>query len=249
MDKKLLGIGIVLLIVGALLSTGSYQATQSIFPNANNTVTAKALLAPHLIAYSPLYLNTTSFVSMGYNSSNTISFYLVNGSAFTRLLPLIDANRSLIGNATALEGKGVFFIVYNQSRGIYPYQTVYGNLFPVPTYQNTNSSVLLSGTYYLIFENDAGANTIVAYSSLAKPASSVSIIASSSAGFGLVGAFLVLAGLVLMVYSFISRRNVQEQLKQEEIDRMYSSIGKTPARKRSGRSGYRTVYRAKDRKR
>jgi hypothetical protein len=232
MDKRLFGIGVMLLLVGILLAAASEQATQAVLPNANNTQTDRAILGNYLSGYIALPVNSTSLVDFEYTSINATDFYMVNDSAFGKLLPLINANKSIRSAAMALEGNGLMIAYLNQTKGSFPYDASFSGILPTPNYTSANTSVLAPGLYYVVFTNDKNAPNMVLYSVLVRPISAVGISQSSSAGFGVIGDVIVLAGLVLMVYSFFTKRENELPKLQQDIDRMYDELGLVEKRRR-----------------
>lgn len=249
MDKKLLGIGIVLLLVGGLLAFASSQATQAALPNPNNTQTDRAILGNYSVGYIPLQINQTSIVDLEYTSVNATDFFIANQSAYQELLPFIDQNGSSTfndlsnasGRAQSLEGNGILIAYINQTKGAYPYDPSFAGILPQPNYTSQSSGVLGPGTYYAIFANSEGSPNLVLYSVLARPVSTVGIAETSSAGLGVIGDILVLAGFVLAIYALFARKDPNTPTLQQDIDKMYADLGmekkkaKAPARKKRRR--------------
>jgi hypothetical protein len=244
MDRRLLIIGAILLLAGLVMVFGSSQATLAALPNENSTNTQRAYIPANTVAYYPITLVSVSFVGIGYNATTPVSFYLVNSSAYNAMLPAIHDNESLKNISISLEGKGVVAAQWDSAKGIFPWQASYSGIFPPPNYSEENVTLLPNDTYFILFQSGSTSNsTLIAYSIITTPASDLGISSFAAAGFGVVGAFLVLAGLALCVYALIRKGDDPETLREKEVDRIFADIEKKKRPRKKSR--YRTVVRRK----
>jgi uncharacterized membrane protein len=253
MDKRLTTIGIILLFVGVLLLVGASQTTLSALPNANNTLSERAYLPANTIGYYALPVSAPSFVGVGFNSTAPIDFYIVNSSAYEKMKPLVEANASLRNLSVALEGNGIIDAMWHASKGIFPYESDYGGLFPAPNYSIENTTVLINDTYYLLFQNEPATNqTLVLYSIIVTPASALGLSSIAPEGFGIIGAFLVLVGISLTVFGLIRKGNPQETVRDREVERIFAEQEKKQRLRKKDvpmrRSKHKTVVRKRRRR-
>ncbi|MEM3247700.1 MAG: hypothetical protein QXV80_00055 [Candidatus Micrarchaeaceae archaeon] len=217
MNKKLLYIGIILVVVGIVISL---MLPTTLSPNIG-----KISIAPLGYVYVPITINETgATLVVEYLASNLTNFYLANSSGFAALSNLMTTNYSILPEAKRLLGNGVIAIIANSTSGIFPSSS---NL------NSTNQASIASmapGRYYLIYENLKNKTIQLAYTYKAlNSVSEISIFAS-----GLASTILFIAGIIILILAFIikpkakaipDRKSAQTQM-EAEIDALYKRIEK-----------------------
>ncbi len=235
MNRRLLIIGILLLLFGLVSAYESGQQFLGNISSPNNTETSEFLLMANSTWYTPLYFNSSSFMEVGYNSTNTLNFYILNSSAFTAVAPSLNSTNALYSGVSSHEGSGVIGVFSNDSKGVFPYQDSYAGIFPAPNYSAPNSTFLQAGTYYIVFRNPQSSNTLVFYSLFIRPIGALSLTSNSVFGYGLVSGILLIAGFALSVYSLFIRKEPKTEAKitEEKAQQAYAEIEK--GKRREGR--------------
>ena len=106
MKKRLFYLGIAL-VVAALLAF-FFAVPELAVPSQLMNITPKSLaITSGSSAYVPVFLNETGIVTVGYNASSVLSFYLANASAFGSISNSSSQNASVSKLAASLEGRGV----------------------------------------------------------------------------------------------------------------------------------------------
>ncbi len=238
MNLRLLGLGLLLVLLGGISAYESGQQFLAGISTANNTISSEVYVNGSTAAILPLTLNQTSFFEFEYNSTQRINFYLLNLSAYQSLGSSSNSVNTLYSRAVALEGKGAVYIAYNTSVGVYPYQPAYGALFPMPKY-SMNSSTLPAGPYYAIFSNNGTYESLVAYTFLIKPASQVTLTNGNIFSFGLVSGVLLLLGFALIIYGLITKGKPKQSAKETEADinKIYREIDSRGAARHTRKQG------------
>jgi hypothetical protein len=238
MNLRLLGFGLLLVLLGGISAYESGQQFLAGISTTNNTISSEVYVNGSTVAILPLTLNQTSFLEFEYNSSQRINFYLLNLSAYQSLGSSSNSANTLYSKVAALEGKGAVYIAYNTSIGVYPYQPAYGALFPTPRY-SMNSSTLPGGPYYAIFSNNGTYEALVAYTFLIKPASQVTLTNGNIFSFGLISGVLLLFGFALVIYGLITKGKPKQSAKEAEADinKIYSEIDSRGAARHKRKRG------------
>jgi hypothetical protein len=232
MDRRMLFLGIILFIAGII---ASYLSVQSALGSSSATPTVQSIaLKPRSTSFIALQLNQTGMVSVSYVASNSIDFIFSDATAFGSIG---NSANSIVSRASSLEGAGIFEINMNITRGIFPYPS-YGTQSSYSGY-NSNVTTLDAGTYYAVFVNEGYSNaTTVWVSYLALPLSSIRSMPASVGGYGLVSAFLILAGIILFALSFFrkgARPGKKEEMVDAEAARLYAEIEKRQKKQRTRR--------------
>lgn len=238
LEKRLLAYGIILFLVGILISDASIPNPNSLF----STSTGKLSIPPNGILYLPVKANSTALIS--YLASNPVDFYLVNRSVLNVVEAYNDSSR--IGNViSGLEGRGVIAIIHNNTRGIFPYQGNYSLGYPKPDYvvayiqNSTMQPIYPNATYYAVYGNEAGNYTEIDYSfvTISPKVSSVNSnsIYGLSTGEAVAGSLAFLTGVILIVFSIVKRNPEYAKAKDGEIARLYDRIQKNEEKKRSAK--------------
>jgi len=225
---NLVKLGILMVIMALAIFYISSASFQGGFSSDN---IQEVIVASNTARYMSFTLSNFTVVGLLYYTNGTnINFYLVNQSVFDESYS--NSTGQIISNSTALQQNGAIEIIYNRSGGIFPYQQQ--NLSAVNIYEQTESPILPAGRYYGIFQDPTGSNTTVFYSLLSESKGAVQSKILSSAVYGLSGAGLLLAGIVLVIYSIFIRKG---QKKEETVERNVESIydrqvrAKKPARR------------------
>lgn len=240
MNKRLLFIGVLLFLFGLLLSYESGQQFLSNLSSPNDTVAGQFYLGPNVTGYLPVAFNSPSLMEVSYNSTNAINFYIVNSSAFYAMEQYLNSTNTLSQEAVAFEGRGTVMIIKNEATGVFPYQSAYAGIFPMPNYSSTNESVLPPDEYYTLFRNPGASNALIFYSLFSKPVSSIGITSGGVFGYGIMSALFLIGGFALCVYALFMKRDDKETVreKEESVDKMYEEIErKEPKRKGKRRKG------------
>jgi hypothetical protein len=229
MKKKLFYTGIILVV--AALAAFFFAVPALAVPSQLVNVTPKSVaITAGSSAYVPVFLNQTGIVTAGYNASGPLAFYLVNASAFRVIGNASSSNLSAVQEAKALEGRGVFELYANSTKGVYPYYANYSAELHAPDYQ-ANVSPMPQGYYYVDMFNPG--NAIVTAAVSVEPIT-VSQLQSTSGSIGdgmlIVGIIFVL-GIAIIVYSVFSKPKQQAQGGglDAEVARAYDQIEKKGA--------------------
>ncbi len=241
MDRRLFGLGLLLLIIGIVLA---YASVQSIFSSIPNYISATQNIAvqPKSDFFVPIAIGNESILQIVYNSSLPVNFYLMNSTA-RNSLPKINA--TLIGNATYLQGNGLIYEIRNSTHGIFPYLANI-SLSQKPAYWN-NQTLVASGTYYIVFQNYENKTNTVFYTILNR---SVSSLASSEESYSygniamnISSTLAVIAGIILMFYGLFMKPKKVEEEEKKEVERLYSAMNRKHAPKHRMKRRPKTVIK------
>ena len=193
MRKKIIYIGILLIIASLAIA---YQGASALFqiPTYYST---RAVISPNVTASSPFTYNESTYITLIFNSTSPINFYVVNESAY-------DQVKNLRLNTSIEQIRGISEIKLNTYNGIFS-NLIALNENSVLLY---NTSNLKNGTYYAIFENTGNktANLTILYIFQKKSSSFNAIF-----GYGSVSAILLISGTVLIIYGFILKSESNEK--------------------------------------
>jgi len=201
MRKKIIYIGILFVIASLAIA---YQGASTLFqiPTYYST---RVVIVPNVTASSPFTYNESAYITLIFNSTSPIDFYVANESAYDQIKNL--------GLSTNIEQiKGISEIKLNAYNGIFS-SLIAPNQSSVLLY---NISNLKNGTYYALFENTGNktANITILYI-LQKKNSSFNTIY----GYGGVSAALLIIGTVLIVYGFLKKSSEKVELKVKKVNR------------------------------
>ena len=199
MRKKIISIGILFVIASLAIA---YQGASTLFqiPTYYST---RVVILPNVTASSPFTYNESAYITLIFNSTSPIDFYVANESAYDQIKNL--------GLSTNIEQiKGISEIKLNAYNGIFS-SLIAPNQSSVLLY---NTSNLKNGTYYALFENTGNktANITILYI-LQKKNSSFNTIY----GYGGVSAALLIIGTVLIVYGFLKKSSEKVELKRKKV--------------------------------
>jgi len=228
--KNLTKIGILIFIMSLFIIYINSLNFQN--GNAGGNVQELSVL-PHNTLYSSFDLtNATAVGLLYYTNGNAINFLLLNQSGFSGVAMQINSSQPI--NGTALEGRGLIEMVYNSSVGIFPYQQA--NTTQTAGVYGYNSSLIFpAGNYYAVFENPGPASVQVSYSLVLKPQSGISNAILSGAAYGVLGAAFFFGGIVIILYSILSRPKKEQVEVDEEAERIYEKQAKPRKRTTHGK--------------
>ena len=227
MDKKIFGLGLLLLLAGIIMA---YASVQSIFSNIPNYISSTQTLAlqPRSGFFVPIKISNDSILQIVYNSTVPINFFLINSTA-KGMLP--KTNLTGIGNATYLQGNGLIYSIYNSTHGMFPY-ILNVSLAQVPDYWYKNQTIVGNGTYYAVFQNYENRSNTVFYTMLNR---SVASLASSEQNYSygnialnVFSTLAVIAGIIVMFYALFMKPKKVEEHEGKEAERLYASMGRRP---------------------
>ncbi len=239
MDKRVLLVGIVLIIISLFVASEAVQPIFNAMQNTNATSQVISLM-PHGASYLHIPLNQSSVLVVAFTAGQNVSFYFMNRSAFTVMLPSITANRSLTMQATGLEGNGIIETMQNYTSGSFPYESTPAR--PASVYVAPNTTLLGTGDYYAVFYDPSQANTTVLVKYNIVPLSAISPASTNFAVVSILAFIIFLAGAVLTIYGLIRKpktdQNTVSDAKaasdkaemQREVDRLYAGVGKHSGR-------------------
>lgn len=226
MKKRFFYLGIVLVVVAFIAFFFAVPALA--VPSQLTNVTPKSVaIAAGSFAYLPIFLNSTGIITVGYNASSQLSFYLANASAEGAITNASSQNSSVLQEATALEGNGVYLLYSLSSKGVYPYYANYSSALQAPDYQ-ANITPMPSGHYYAGFYNPG--NSVVTAAISAEPITLTQLeSASGSIGTGMLAVGIIfIIGIALIVYSIFAKpkQPMTPGALSEEVTKAYDQIEK-----------------------
>lgn len=227
MNKKILVVGILVIIFSILIA-----ATGAPNPYAylSNIPPGGISMRPNSVSYFSVPLNASAILTGTYVSSNAIDFYVLNSTAFNKMNPANSPINGILNQATSLEGKGVFYILLNGTRGVFPAQQNSTNVNVQKPFYTINSTPILSnGTYFLLFVNKMNRSTNVSYYIVAQPItpSTTRSYLSGLSSFGIVSGILFISGFIIVFLSFLrGGKSDKEKLTESEIQNLYKKIEK-----------------------
>jgi hypothetical protein len=219
--KRLTKIGILIFVMSLLIIYVSSL-------NFQNSITGSSIQILNVLPHNSLYAsfnltNTTVVGFFYYTNGSAIDFLLLNRSGFSSVSAQIGSSQQI--NETGLEGRGAIELVYNSAVGVFPYQQM--NETQASVVYGYNSSVIFpAGDYYAVFDNPGPSTVQVSYSVILKSQSEINDTIFSSAASGLLGAAFFFGGLVMILYSIMSRPKKERVEVDEEAERMYAEQAK-----------------------
>jgi len=200
MRKKIIYIGILFVIASLAIA---YQGASTLFqiPTYYST---RVVILPNVTTSSPFTYNESAYITLIFNSTSPINFYVANESAY-------DQIKNLRLSTDIEQIKGISEIKLNAYNGIFS-SLIAPNQSSVLLY---NTSNLKNGTYYALFENTGNktANITILYI-LQKKNSSFNAIY----GYGGVSAALLIIGTVLIIYGFLLKKSSEKvELKRKKV--------------------------------
>jgi len=228
MNKRMFGLGFLLLLAGIIMA---YASVQSIFSNIPNYISSTQTLAvqPRSDFSVPIIINNESILQIIYNSSIPINFFLMNSTAKGMFS---QSNSTGMENATYLQGKGLIYAIDNSTHGMFPYITNM-SLAQMPDYWYRNQTIVGNGTYYAVFQNYENKSNTVFYTMLNR---SVESLASSEQNYSygnivlnVFSTLAVIAGIIVMFYALFMKPKKVEEQEGKEVERLYASMDRRSA--------------------
>lgn len=227
MNKRVFLIGLLLLLLGIVISGGAVYTT---LPSASEVITQSKNLSISAGSYGylPMPLNQTSGLYVIFNSTQPVTFIFANSSAFYNLSSVTQPQ--MFSKAEEQEGKGVLEI-FNGTTGSFPYSSAEKGI----AVYFTNVTFLPAGNYFLVFINHGSLPARVELRSAQVLAASIAAKAYSNlpavSAMAMVGSFLALIGIILMVASlFMHGKKKEQQMLPSEVEQMYEKIEKSAKR-------------------
>lgn len=220
MRRNFLYIGIALIIVGIAVGLFSLQ---SVVPSAFSNATVKTIsVNSTALAYLPVYMNQTGLAIVYFNASSPVDFYFANATGFAAMSSAKPAN--VTSAAVGKEGKGVYEVYLNATSGAFPY-TLSG--LKTPSYVANVTGAMQIGTYYAAFLGLGSGTESVVARSVVVPLSAINSTFSKVALYGGVTIVIILAGIVLIILSFVMKdKQKQEEGMDENAKKAYEKIEK-----------------------
>lgn len=228
MDKRLLLIGIVLIIGSVLIGSAVLPK-----PPTPKEFSAQVIIAPNSFSYSSLHMNATDFLELYYSATSPIDFYLLNSTGFD----YFESSNSTIVFNSITAGDGVLYETLNSTLGAMPYESNYTTNVTKPAYESSNISIYPTGNYFLLFSNMRNGASNVTYGYVSIP---VNQLISSTLPYNgayqvgsIAAAAIFIAGVVIAFLSlFRSQAKKPEAMVDTEAKRLYAKIDSKASTKR-----------------
>ncbi len=225
--KQLTIIGIILMVFSVMLV---YESSLQFESSVANSALQSVVVDPHSSAAMPFHVsNGTAVGTFYYANSSNLTYYLLDSQAFSGVSGMLNSTR-LLSAAYAYNDVGVYEIIYSNSSGIFP--SAVGRL-PQGSYFYNGTAIFSNGTYYNVFQNFGSQNMLVYYSIIQKPRLSTTSTLFSSGAYGILAAFLFLAGIGLIGYSLLAHRE-PELVSEADVDALYASYDNAARKTRKG---------------
>ena len=234
LNKKMLVIGILLILFSVVIGGMTYSASFSSATTANREGLS---LQPSSSIYVRLAVNSSSTPLLLYYSSAPVDFYLVNSTAFSSVEPYLSNASKTADLMRSLEGTGVMEVFSNSSLGVFPYTENLSRNFPPPSYTINGTIPAENATYYLIYSNKGSSYVNISYTYMYIP--TVNSVPYAKRAFELpsiAAGLLFIAGLVISILSFLSGKRVSEKESDKEATRLYRRL-EVREKRPSGRRG------------
>lgn len=228
MRRNVFYLGIVLLAVGMavfFLGLPAEIQSQAIAPSASR-LSLNALS----LGYLPVILNQSGAISLTFNATSQVDFFLANASAYARMgMGASAANASAV--ALSAEGAGVFEIFQDATYGSFPF--IATNVTANTLLYTAGTNVLPGGDYYAVFANVGNATTVV---HLEYRTASVSLLQSRLNSIDIVigvAVVLLAAGFLLVIASFMLQpKGLQQEVMDDAAKRAYDAIDRRGRRRK-----------------
>jgi hypothetical protein len=249
MDKKILYIGIAVLVVALLVLLFNISNTSSIASGFSN-VLVQQNISVSSGGFASLTLNSSnvSFLFIIAELSKPANLYFMNQSGYTAWSAGIGANRTGLKEAVALEGNGVLAVYANAVNATIPPQIASS---AAPLYIFNQSGLYPKGHYYFLVDNTNGSESagspITAKFVYVPPFTNSTFTTGQFANlssqidsevvYGAVFFVLLVAGIVVLLYGFFKKPkgqppnpSVSQKLPanadQAYVDKLYQNIEK-----------------------
>ncbi len=216
MDKRLLILGVVLIIVGLLFGGSQMPTIQNLSHEASTIA-----VSSNGFASGQVYANTTSMIWFYYESGSPVDFYMLNVTGYEPFNQVNSSVNTIISAFNSLAfNRGLLYVKQNSD---------FMNLTSL-TYSQNNVSYP-AGNYFFVFRNTNNAITNVTYEYITAPA--IDFIGQESAygnaftDSSVVSAVLFFGGIIVIIISiFVGGRKKQSNI-DDEAKKLYASIEKT----------------------
>ena len=217
MNKRVLLLGILLIVIGFFVSGLSVSTTLPLYSASPST--GRIVVGSESSTYVPIQINQSSLPMFFFNSSSTLGFVFANSTAFA-ILSKLPAS-SLIKAAESLEGRGVLEIA-NSTSSVFPYVAYPNSSIQAgigiarPIYQE-NVSLLPAGNYYAILSNpgNVSVNASYRFSNFAY-SSKLSSEISSVSPYIFASSLIVFLGFVLIAVSLFMKGKSKQAAESDE---------------------------------
>lgn len=270
MQKKIVYIGVALLILALIVFLESSSLTNTALQNTTQNITQslqRSSVTQNVVVQSdsfyvlPLPItNTTAFFLAVGNFSSRVNAYLFNGAGFGAWNSIVSGNTMAIGlnSAIDLEGRGALIIYRNVTFASVPPYIQEANVTPI---YMSNASIANVSTYYFVIDNTNGsASSSKQVDVTTKFGSFQSSALSSLSGLqtafdlGLVFFVLLVAGLLALVLGILRKPKgdaemppVGMKLKKDEVNPAYVNRLYRNLRRRGKRAQRRSKRTARKR--
>lgn len=229
MDKKLLLIGMVVIIAGLLIV--GMESPSNIMPPTDYQ---QLSLRPGGVMVIPLPMNSTGLFTVVFGANNTVSFFLFNSTAFRQIRTENQSADSIFNQAVSFEGRGTMAIIYNKTSGLFPYSNDTASNGEVqPPFYSSNTIMFDNETYYMVFANTANTVNYVHYSTIIQYITPEILQTYTKDIYtsGLPGAFAVMIGFVIVIISVFRGNKKAENLNEAQIGELYKKIDTSERKK------------------
>lgn len=242
MDKRIVAIGIIVLILSFVIASSVVGPSITSNINYNNTQINKIIVKPNTTVTDTINIYNTSFFVLTYSSTVPINFYFLNQTGQNNLNSLnkLKNNSENSTYVTSIEGKGLYLFIQNGSKGTtYPYSSnlsAYGYKEPKYFYNKTlaygpGSAEYQNGTYYLEFNNKN-----ISYANITYEYDEYSLSTLNQSSYygnvfvpgSLASSVMFILGIILIVFGVIRKKYSRTEIQQYDtkIDEAYKKLGK-----------------------
>lgn len=249
MDKKILYIGIAVLVAAILVLMLNVSNTSNIANGFSNVLVVKNLSVGSG-NFSTVQLNTTnsSYLFIIAEANKPSDMYLLNASGFAAWKLGISENLTGVSTAKSLEGNGVLVVYANAINATIPGGLTQSS---APLYTYNESGFFPAGQYYFVVDNTNGSasygSSVYAKIIYVPPITNSSVQSGQFATigsqveqeivYGTVFFVLIIAGAVLVLYGFFKKpkgtesgtpgpQKLAANADKEYVDKLYKNIEK-----------------------
>ncbi len=221
MDKRLLILGVALVIASVIIGSTQLPKPPSVITESPPTV----LVAPNSFAYGTLYLSSNDLLELFYTAGKPIDFYLLNSTGFD-YFRLANSTSIFTENAARL---GVLYETLNSTLGAIPYSSNYSANVSRPVIESSSLGVYAAGNYFVLFSNKGPTMANVTYNYINVPLSELINASSPYGGASEAGSIfssvIFIVGVIIAFFALFRGRDKKVQkLVDIEANRLYESI-------------------------
>lgn len=231
MNKRIVGIGAIVLVVGVALGLLAPAFEPLPFSYDNFTIGGGRFASVNITLS-----NATSVFLYDINFSSPVDAYLFTRSAYGVWAAGVSASGNGFGGAQGLEGKGALEILENVTEFIVPGS---GTGEVVYLANGSAANNYAAGNYSLVFEdyNGSAASTgaVSAHMAYIPPTTLAQLGNGSKVGSYLYGVGVIefvffiampIAGIAVMIYGAFRKPKVVTAPDAAEVNRLYKGVGK-----------------------